>query len=67
MNEEHIQAIIANYKSAVAALNINPSGWGERVDYSYAKAELDTLPRERRRKVTKNMRKEREEKNLVRK
>jgi hypothetical protein len=67
MNEEHIQAIIANYKSAVAALNINPSGWGERVDYRDAKKVLDTLPRELRRKVTSNMRKEREEKNLVRK
>lgn len=55
MNEEQIQTIIANYKSAVAALNINPFGWGERADYRDAKAALDTLPRALRDKVIREM------------
>jgi hypothetical protein len=37
MNETQIQAIIADYRKAVADLDLNPTGWGEAAAYRNAK------------------------------
>ena len=66
MNETQIQAIIADYRKAVADLDLNPTGWGEAAEYRNAKDALDKLPRALRDKVIRQMKEKRKEKNVAR-